>query len=68
MLSGGVPEYALGSIYSAALWTFNKKVGGIRPVGVARVFCRLNSKLTTAIQPANRSACILKPKHLGVGV
>ena len=67
MLSGGGPEYALGSVYGAALCALNKKAGGIRPIAVGSVFRRLTSKLA-ARQASSRLAGILKPKQLGVGV
>ena len=67
VLSGGVPDFVLGSLYGASLTTLNKKEGEIRPFAVGSRFRRLTSKLA-AMYASSRLAGFLKPKQLGVGV
>ena len=67
LVNGNFPIYAREQIFNTNLTALRKKDGGIRPITVGNVFCRLASKIISC-RVVNDLSNKLRPIQLGVGV
>ena len=67
VLAGQVPVIVRPFFFGAALFAFNKKDGGLRPIAVSLTLRRLVAKVACRVV-SDRCASQLKPRQLGVGV
>ena len=67
LIAGRVPFAVATLLCGASLFVCKKKGGGLRPIAVGEVLCRLTSKcISRAVQA--QAIGILSPLQLGVGV
>ena len=64
ILSGGVPEFAVGVFYGASLCALSKKDGGVRPIAVGNTLRRLATKVGAKAMSAGIGET-LRPVQLG---
>ena len=67
LISGDIPPVVRPHISCAALIAVKKKNGGIRPIAVGEIFCRLASKCLCSLH-RSYIANTLPPLQVGVGV